>query len=103
MCRASAIGTRAVAITELLIGFSADPMYSGATKRQENGLGRRADGAAEGGEAASVVTRVRIPGPDPLPPNAPAVRSRDQGPLVPRARSCHRLRGPATPDARRSR
>jgi hypothetical protein len=32
-----AIGTRAVAISELLIGLSAEPMNNGAVNRHENG------------------------------------------------------------------
>ena len=35
---AAAIGTSAVAIRELLIGLSADPMNKGVTNRQENGF-----------------------------------------------------------------
>ncbi|GAA4181546.1 hypothetical protein GCM10022287_36980 [Gryllotalpicola koreensis] len=37
-CMLAAIGTRAVAIIELLIGFSADPMNSGVVNRHENGV-----------------------------------------------------------------
>ena len=33
-----AIGTRAVAISELLIGLSAEPMNSGVVNRHENGF-----------------------------------------------------------------
>ncbi|GMA50976.1 hypothetical protein GCM10025857_23330 [Alicyclobacillus contaminans] len=37
-CMNAAMGTSAVAIMELLMGFSVDPIYSGATNFQENGL-----------------------------------------------------------------
>jgi hypothetical protein len=40
-CKAAAIGTSAVAITELLIGFSADPVTRGVTVRHPNGAATR--------------------------------------------------------------
>ena len=51
-----AIGTRAVAISELLIGLSAEPMNNGVVNRHENGC--------SGGVPITTGARVSGPGAD---------------------------------------
>src|ERR1700734_3048116 len=57
-CIAAAIGTSAVAISELLTGLSADPMNSGVVNRHENAFpppGGAPRGAVPGGAGAAVI------------------------------------------------
>ena len=48
-CTPAAIGTRAVAIRELLTGFRAEPMNSGVVNRHEKGFGPVSSSVPAGG------------------------------------------------------